>query len=380
MDIRLKCSCGAPFFVSEAMRGRAVACPKCKGKVRVPPQPVAASARRAVPAAATSASAAPVKFVAADPSELKESPPQSVAPAEPEPQTAWHSHAVAKASDEPRGAGWKWLLLLLILLVPVGIVGTLIALPYFEKKDPREAVAERYLQAVRRDDWDTATRLSVLTTHPRLTGVERVGQPERESPAVRGKFQGLAAFHAETLKQYTYNSDRGRFAPKDELGLGLGVLSQLEQAKKKAEAKVAENQADPARKRKSPEDQMLDDALANYGAIGDLASNVGGLLSSQKLGPTYEDLLKQTKVPLTDAEQSLAAHYLRDPAKWDRLLGRSFLDLPDLGEFTLEEVELLASIRTEGQSHGEPGRPIKLRLVRFTMGSIDTGWRVWQAE
>ena len=51
-----------------------------------------------------------------------------------------------------------------------------------------------------------------------------------------------------------------------------------------------------------------------------------------------------------------------------------------MGEFELQEVEIVATIRTSGQSLGEPGRPIKLRLVRFTMGSIDTGWRVWQAE
>jgi hypothetical protein len=408
--------------VCDELRGRVVECSQCGRKVRVP-QPAAAAAPARKPE--------PVAFVTEDDSELNNpiaataartaNRPQSIpadrlarpapatsaggvaphekrtasvavakraaeraAPAKTEDDdTAWHARSgVRKSDDRPRGSVWKWLLLVLVLLVPVGVVGVLILLPYLQHKDPRELVAERYLAAVQRDDWETANRLSVVKAHPRLVGVERVGQAERGERLVAGKFQGLAVFHARIKDEYTYNADIARFTPKNALGPALGALSALEQAKKKAEEKLAENAADPGRSRKSPEDQLLDDTIARMGAFGDLADNLnlGGLLSSQKLGPTYDDLLKQTDVPLSDAERTLATHYARDPAKWDRLLGRAFLDLPDIGEFRLQEVEIVCTIRTEGQSLGEPGRPITLRLVRFTMGSIDTGWRVWQAE
>ncbi|MBI3462559.1 MAG: hypothetical protein HY000_05785, partial [Planctomycetes bacterium] len=128
------------------------------------------------------------------------------------------------------------------------------------------------------------------------------------------------------------------------------------------------------------EDQMLDETIARFGAIAELAKNPGGLLSSQNLAPTYEDLLNATDVPLSDVERSLAAHYAKSWAKWDRLLTRSFLTLPGGGEFELQQAEIKAVIRTEGQSYSEPGRTLTIRLVRFSMETIDTGWRVWSAD
>ena len=368
MNLRLKCSCGTRFTTSDELRGRMVRCPKCRKTLRVP---------ETVPAGAADSDLGAVAFVTEEP---VESPPPIAA------ATSWQSRDEVPskaAGKERRGGAWKWFLLALVLLVPAGVVGYLIILPYFQPKDPREVVARRYLDAVRRGDLNEAARLSVIVSeHPRnITGVEQVVLTAQNPRSVRGKFQGLRLFHDEIDQQYTYNSDRGRFEPKDELGLGLGVLGKLEEVKKKAADGAAAREADPARQKKSPEDRDIDDLLGTLGAFSDLAGKGGGLLSTPSLGPTYEDLIKKTKVQLSDAEKALAQHYSRDPAKWKRLLGdRSFLELPDLGEFDLQEVEIVATIRTEGQSLGEPGRPIKLRLVRFSMGSIDTGWRVWQAE
>lgn len=384
MNIRLKCSCGARFTTSEDLRGRMVRCPKCRKTLRVP---------ETAPAGAGEESA---EFVTADPSEestpavarattsaspartaVKSSPPAAVA------DTTWQSRpAAGDAPTKRRGGAWKWLLLVLLFLIPAGVVGTLVILPYFQPKDPREVVAQRYLDALRRDDIAEAGRLSVIVAeHPRnITGVEQVGLAAGDPRSLRGKFFGLRQFHNEINQQYTWNAERGRFMPKDELGLGLNALSAVEGIKKKAEEQAAANAADPTQQKKSPEERDIDNMLGTLGAFGEIAKQAGGLLSSGTLGPTYTDLLKKTKVTLTDSERSLAEHYARDPAKWQRLLGREFLDLPDLGEFELQEVEIVATIRTSGQSLGEPGRPIKLRLVRFTMGSIDTGWRVWQAE
>lgn len=373
MNLKLKCSCGAVFTTSDELRGRMVRCPKCRKTLRVPD--TAAVARERAEASAN--------FVTEDPAEQ---------PKEPAPDATWQSHSAKPvASEKSRGGAWRWLLLVLVLLVPAGVVGVLIILPYLrpkelvqpvagQRRDPRELLAERYLAAVAKQDFAEANRLTVQTTHPRLAAVERVALSNQPLPGVRGKFQGLRQFHTQIEQQYTYNAERGRFEPKDELGAGLNALSQPEQAKKKAEEQLEANKADPTRQKKSIEERDLDDAIAAFGAVGDIAKSVGGMLSSQKLGPTYEDLLKTTDIPLTDAERALAQHYVRDPARWQRLLGRLFLELPDLGEFELQEVEIQGTIRTEGQSLGEPGRPIKLRLVRFTLGSIDTGWRVWLAE
>jgi hypothetical protein len=279
-----------------------------------------------------------------------------------------------------RGGRWKWVLLVLVLLAPVGVVGTLFVLPMLRPKDPREQIAQRYLDAIRRADWAEANRLSVLTAHPRLVRVENVALIGRESIPIRGKFLGLAEFHTRIDQKYRFNPDRGRFDLKDTTGTGIELLGQVEKLKEKVEEKVAANAAASSKRSKNPEDQMLDDVLARYGAIADLAKNPTGLLSTQNLAPTYKDLLDQTDVPLSDVERSLGMHYATDWSKWDRLLGRSFLTLPGGGEFELQEVELQAVIRTEGQSYGEPGRPLKLRLLRFTMGTIDTGWRVWTAD
>jgi hypothetical protein len=274
-----------------------------------------------------------------------------------------------------------WLLLVVVLIVPVVAVAVLVALPYFTPKDPREVVVRRYLDAISRGDFAEAGRLSVIVSeHPRnVTRVEHVGAAAPAPRALVGKFSGLRQFHSEIAQKYTYNEARGRFEPNDPLGVGLDALSSLEEIKRKAQEATASGE-NSTKKYKNPEDKLLDDVINTYGAFGEIAKGAGGLLSSGTLGPTYDDLLKKTNVQLSDAERALAEHYVRDPAKWQRLLGRPFIDLPDLGEFELYDVEIVATIRTEGQSLGEPGRPIKLRLVRFVIGSIDTGWRVWQAE
>ena len=391
MNIRLKCSCGARFTTSEELRGKMVRCPKCRKAMRVPETAPVGGGEEAVafvtddPAEeAATVPARPITLSAPARATVKSTPAAAPVTAA---DTTWQSRPGDRdARATRRGGAWKWLLLILLFLIPAGVVGTLAILPYFQPKDPREVVAQRYLDALRRDDLAEAGRLSVIVAeHPRnITGVEQVGLSGGDPRTLRGKFIGLRQFHNEINQQYTWNAERGRFQPKDELGLGLNLLSELEGVKKSAEEQRAANATDPARQKKSPEERDIDDLLGAsgaYGAIGEIAKKAaGGLLSSATLGPTYGDLLKKTKVTFTDAERSLAEHYARDPAKWQRLLGREFLDLPDLGEFELQEVEIVATIRTSGQSLGEPGRPIKLRLVRFTMGSIDTGWRVWVAE
>jgi hypothetical protein len=297
-----------------------------------------------------------------------------------EPASHWQPRENAMTPPQRRASTWKWLLLLAVFLAPIAVVGVLVALPYLVPKDPRELVAKQYLEAVRRADFVEAGKLSVIVSeHPRnITRVGPVGLAEPWNEPTRGKFAGLRQFHSDIAQKYNYNEARGRFDLKDPLGAGMDVLANLEQVKKKADEQAS---ASPTKKYRNPEEKLLDDALNVYSAFGELAKGASGLLSSGTLGPTYEDLLTKTAVPLSDSERALAEHFMRDPDKWQRLLGgRSFLDLPDLGAFELYDVEMAATIRTEGQSLGEPGRPIKLRLVRFVMGSIDTGWRVWHAE
>jgi hypothetical protein len=361
MNVRLKCSCGARFTTGDDLRGRMVRCPKCRKTLRVPEGVPAGGDPRAV------------TF------QTEDEPEPVVA----EPPSRWQPHN-AESSNRPRqrSGAWKWLLLVLVLLVPIGAVGVLVAIPYFTPKDPREIVAQRYLDAVRRGDLAEAGRLSVIVTdHPRnITRVDRIGAPALDPRPVRGKFLPLRQFHSEITQRYTYNETRGRFEPKDPLGFALEALSKVEGIQRKADEQSAAREGS-TKKYANPEEKVLDDVIGRYSAFGELAKGAGSMLSSENLGPTYEDLLKQSTITMTDSERALAESFAKDPAKWKRLLGdRSFLDLPDLGEFELYDVQLVASIRTEGQSLGEPGRTIRLRLVRFVMGSIDTGWRVWQAE
>lgn len=375
MNVRLKCSCGARFATGKELRGQIVRCPKCRKTLRVPQSSSATEQE-------------PIEFQTEDEPEVV-APAVATAPApvaEPpaaESSSRWQPHERPKPERVREGTGvLRWILLILLVIVPIGAVGVLVALPYFRTKDPREVVAEQYLDAVRRKDFAEAGRLSVLVSeHPRnITRVEHIANADADARPLRGSFAGLRQFHTEILQKYTYNESRGRFEPNDPLGVGLDALSNLEQLKKKAEEKTKTTDAPPKRYL-NPEDKLLDDVIGTYSAIGELAKGAGGLLSSGSLGPKYEDLLNQTSVPLSDAERQLAALYARDPSKWKRLLDdRPFLDLPDLGEFELYDIEMVATIRTEGQSLGEPGRPIRLRLIRFTLGSIDTGWRVWKAE
>jgi hypothetical protein len=392
MNIKLKCPCGARFLASDQARGHAVRCPTCGKSLVVPeaaavvvspsagdPEPVRFVTTDATEA--TPQAAAPRNRPAVQPTSLKPAAqPTSFTPAVAEPDTLWQARAVRTTAERSGGGWFKWVLLALVLLTPIAVVATLVLLPHLLPKDPRELVAQRYLDAVRREDFAEANRLSVLTTHPRLTHVERIGREVREVPPVAGKFQTLTEFHTGILQRYRFNPEKGRFELRDAFSGGMEVLSQLEQAEQRIREKEAADAADPARRKKSPDELMLDDVISRYAAIGELAKGAGSLLSSKGLGPTYKDLLDKTDLPLSDAERSLAAHYAADPAKWDRLLGRPFWELPGGGDFQLHEVQIQSTIRTEGQSFGEPGRQITLRLVRFTMGTIDTGWRVWQAE
>src|SRR5262249_14439752 len=128
--------------------------------------------------------------------------------------TTWHALEPVSPTDARIGLG-KWILLALVLLTPVAVVTMLLLVPLFKAKDPRERVAERYLEAIRRQDWAEANRLSVLAAHPRLTHFEQLELVERPLPSPRGKFLGLAEFHARIDQQYRFNPDRGRFEPKD---------------------------------------------------------------------------------------------------------------------------------------------------------------------
>jgi hypothetical protein len=179
-------------------------------------------------------------------------------------------------------------------------------------------VAQRYLEAVSREDWATATRISVLGVHPRLAAFDEPVVTKPESLAFEGKLLGLAVFHARINKEYRFNPQRGAFESKD---------------KRRTTA-----------------------------------------------GQSYDDLLAHTNVSLTDVERQLAKRYGQDQAKWDRLIGQSFLSLSEATEFKLYEACIGAGIGGEAEHSGQPAKTISVHMVRFVVGNIDTGWRVWQVE
>jgi hypothetical protein len=337
------------------MLGREITCPQCGAVHRVPQ---AAAVTAAAPNAAK-----PVTTW------------QPTVADGPAPGSIWEPRGAPEPATPKRRRHWKWLALLLVFLLPIAAVTTMVLLPLLEPGDPRGQVARRYVRAVQAGDWAEAGRLSVLTAHPRFEQMGDLQLGDERAP-VRGKINGLAEFHARIAREYTYVPERKRFELKDPMGLGLGVLSNLEKAKKDVEQRLADQASKPGR-RGSVDDQVLDDVIARYGAIGDLTNN---LLSAQKLGPTYEDLLRQCDVPLTAEERLLAESFAADPEKWDRLLGRSFLTLPAGAEFMLQWSDVQLVTRAPGKSLTEPGQTVTLELLRFTIGIIDTRWRVWEVR
>lgn len=354
--MHVTCSCGARLKVSEAMRGRKSKCPRCGRVFRIPPPEP-----EPVPAA-----------------EVDEGYAVEEAVDSPDPEgPVWVPHETGDASAKP-SAKPRWrrrILTLLAILVPVLAAVALVVVPPLIPKDDREVVVQKYLKAVQEGRLDDADRLAVISDHPRIAAHDDVFIDETQTEHLAGRFDGLSRLHRKMDEAYDWHSNRGRFFKTDQIGTGLEVLDQLTDAKKKLEESGAYDKlyqiGDPG----ASGDEGFDAMMQIFGSVGNLATN-GGPVSRENLSPHYDELMDKLKPDLTQEEKALAKRFALEPMKWDRLLGRDFVSLQGGGQFSLDEAMVTA--RAYGEvSPGVGGRVLNLRLVRFHLGQIDTGWKIW---
>lgn len=335
MSLRLYCSaCHAAFLVPEDRRGASVACPKCSATLEIPPTTVLATA------------------------------------------------SVSSSSDEAMETARsrrRWSMVALAAVATMLFVGGVAAWlrPWNALKSPKprhpsEAAASEYLQALVAGDFERARKLGTVSDPPAIRSFETPVRDRRRSRSVRDSFAPIAKLHARIDREYQFDSELGRFKPRNALVPAAETLDTLHAAKAKAEQeKVYEKMASG-----DPDD--IFDAAESFGSlISGLAENV---LSPQKLLPTYQQLVNASKPPLPAAQRELALDYAEDRDTWDALLKRPFLTLKADGPFVLDRVEVAARVRDKLASSGDPPTTLRLTLTRFRLEGIDTGWKVTAAR
>ena len=337
MSIRLKCSsCSTAFVTSDDQVGQAVACPKCGARQQIP---------RAVPVAEPAGESASV-FVPAD------------------------------APRRPRRA-WKIALGVLTLLLVAG-VGVLVAWPRINAwlhpvpPDPVEVAAANYLKAIVAGDREAQQRLSTIEDAPAIRSYGNVKRDRTRSRRLKGNFAPIATLHGQIDKKYVYHPENGRFEPRDLLGPGAETLDALHEAKAKAEKdKLYEKM------QSGNPDDLFDAAEGMAKSLSKLAE---GALAPRKLLPTYRQLVEDAKPPLPANEQALAFDFADHRETWDALLKRPVLTLKADGPYILDRAEVRATARDTLASLADPPTTLRLRLMRFRLEGIDTGWKVVSAR
>lgn len=345
MSLRLRCqSCQAAFVTSADQAGQAVACPKC-GAEQV----------------ATAPTAGP-----ADPPPLA----RMKGPAAPSTPAARSSVFVPKEKGEKKRS-WVRISFALILVVLVGGVAIVSRSPS-RPRGPVEEAANAYLQALKDGDAAAAARIGAVEEPPAIRSFRDLARDKTRDSQSRGTFAPIAALHRQIEKKYTYDAGSGRFLPKDPLGPAAETLDALHAAKEKNEKEGIYKKMASG----DPEEQMQ--AAIDFGGTFSRLSE--GILSPRKLIPSYKMLVRDARPPLADAEKALALDYARHREIWDVLLKRPFPTLKADGPFVFEKAEVTARVMDKLGSSGDPPTTVRLKLVRFRMDAIDTGWRVVSAR
>lgn len=354
MSLRIRCpNCQAAFVTSDDQAGQTVACPKC-GAEEVAPlsQPAGAEA-------------------VADPPPLRRTTaPSPAAPAD------RGNVFVAKEPKEPRKS--RKGLWAALILIPALVVAGVVALPAIRDwLNPRpkgmvEGTAYDYLTALAKGDQEAEKRVGVVEEPPAIRSFRDLKRDLPRNSKAKGSFGPIARLHRSIEKKFAYEPGSGRFTPKDPLGPAAETLDALHEAKAKAEKdKTYEKMASG-----DPEEAMQ--AAIDFGGVFSKLS--AGILSPKKLIPSYKMLVQNAKPPLPEAELALAMDYARHRESWDVLLKRPFPTLKADGPFALEKAEVTASVMDKLASSGDPPATLRLKLVRFRMDAIDTGWKVVSAR
>jgi hypothetical protein len=277
-----------------------------------------------------------------------------------------------RAKEERSKKGWGIGLAIMGLLVVIG-VAALVILPRLRPKprDAVETVAGDYLDALVRQDEETAGRLGIVEEPPGIASYGNLTHHKSKDQSIRGSFATLAALNKKIDKDFTYDATAGRFTPKNPLGLAGETLDKLHEAKDEA-------------KKSGMYDKMKsgnpDDIFDSAEQLGKMMEKVSETLTPQRLLPTYKMLIESAKPPLTGEALALAMVVAEDPTRWSALLKRPFWTLRPDGPFVYEKAEVTATGRDKLASLGDPPSRFRLELVRFRLEAIDTGWKVVSAR
>jgi len=282
----------------------------------------------------------------------------------------------SEQAQERRSRRWWWIGLFFLTGAAVGAVVVMVYWPRFKPKprhlDDVEKVAGDYLGALVRQDDEAARRLGTVEEPPGIASHRDVYHQKARDRSIRGSFAPLAVLHKRIEGDFTYDSAAGRFTPKNALGIAAETLDALHAAKDEAE------KSGMYEKMKSGDPDDIFDAAEQYGKVFEnLAKNT---LSPKRIVPTYKMLVESAKPPLSDEAKALALAVAEDPKRWDALLKRSFWTLKPDGPFIYEEAEVTATGRDRLASLGDPPSRLRLKLVRFRLEGIDTGWKVVSAR
>lgn len=298
-------------------------------------------------------------------------PPAAAPPSVPD-QSVFVPSAEA---NERRSRRWVWIGLSLLALLAIGAVGVMVYWPRLKPRprhlDAVEQVAGAYLDALVRNDEETRNRLGTVEEPPGIGSYQDTYHQRARDRQLRGSFAPIARLHKRIDGEFTYDAAAGRFTPKNALGLAGETLDALHDAKEKAK------NSDMYKKLASGDPNEMLDGIDQYSKVADHLSNI---LTPKRLLPTYKMLVESSKPPLTGAARSLALVVAEDPKLWDARLGRSFWTLKPDGPFIYEEAEVTATARDRLASLGDPPTRLRLKLVRFRLEGIDTGWKVVEAH
>ena len=354
--MHVKCSCGARLKVTDSMRGRKSQCPRCSRVFRIAP-------------------AEPEPVPQVDPEEGYDVAGLPETPDVADPVWVPHEREAASSKRVASPGRKRMFVTLLAILVPVLAGVALVVVPPLLPKEDRADVVRKYLNALQEGRLDEADLLAVFDDHLRIDAHDQVFVDNQSEQHLSGRFDGLSRLHRRMDEDYDWHSHRARFFKSDRVGTGLEVLDQLTDAKKMLDESGAYDKLYQIGEIGQRGDEGFDALLQIYGAVGSLATE-GGPVSRDTLSPGYEELRNRLGPDLTPEEATLAQRFALEPKKWDKLLGRDFVSLKGGGNFDLEEATV--TTRAYGEvSPGEGGRVLNLNLIRFRLGQIDTGWKIW---
>jgi hypothetical protein len=173
----------------------------------------------------------------------------------------------------------------------------------------------------------------------------------------------------ETASKYSYDPTIGRFTAKNPLGPAGETLDALHEARENAQKPGGLYD-----KMASGKPNDLFDAAEGMAKL--YADLVEGVLTPEKILPTYKMLVDDAKPPIAPGAENLAAHVADYPQVWQFLLKRPFHTLKADGPFIFERAQVEAQVTDHLASLGDPPSTLRLALVRFRLEGIDTGWRV----